>query len=653
MPRLNRIALSCAMVSTVFASAQSQAAAPLIAVTAGFGAPPKAEVKLADIAESSKVAVPANADPLATARKLCGKISGTYVDLFLKRNGPGAAAAASADRILDFPACFFIQPGGIRTKLAGESYGEFAQRVMGSSGPRAIAALRKMNGAPSLDEEQVRVPFATKTVIYRLADAAAENPEKAANALAATIGVDPKLIASLHPDDLVPMTGIVARNPVGCSATAPTVPDARWPFDTSAVLAALSRNAAFRSRHLMAAPKHAIIAVADNGVDGLRGAAFPDSVLVLNQGEIPKNTVDDDGDGFVDDFTGASLYASGDPAALPAGAMINTEHGTFMASLVLGGPGFRAAAGADFPKIRILPIDMVMQRTDATPAGTIKSYGYPSAGLSDALDYARFRKADVLNFSVGTIAKSREFESALLNNADRLVVVAAAGNDANDYAINQIYPAAYGGTGDQLGVAVITVGAEDKRGCLADFSGRGKMTVDIVAPGVDISGTVLGGGTASYDGTSQAAAFVSFTVGIMKSEGLTNPTAIIDRLYATATRSADLQDFVNSGGALDIAAAISVHSDMVQMIGSAPEWGELAVPIGIGDACPQIGPDAVGRVLRVEKTGGTWSVLFRSKGAKRGERNCDPSAGDDLQFTPDGGTARSISWAQIALLIPH
>ena len=123
-----------------------------------------------------------------------------------------------------------------------------------------------------------------------------------------------------------------------------------------------------------------------------------------------------------------------------------------------------------------------------------------TANISDIIEginWAIEHKIDIINMSFGT-----EENNFALRNAIRqahkagIIMVASAGNNGKSLE----YPAAY--------KEVISVGAIDKNGKLADFSSRGKG-LDTVAPGVKIKSTWLNNSYRVLDGTSMAAAHIS------------------------------------------------------------------------------------------------------------------------------------------------
>ena len=145
--------------------------------------------------------------------------------------------------------------------------------------------------------------------------------------------------------------------------------------------------------------------------------------------------------------------------------------------------------------------------------------GYDNT-IAEAIRYAVDNGADIINMSF----VSEEYSSYLSEAIDYalmhdVVIVAAAGNENMDTA--NLYPA-----GEQK---VIVVGATDKNNRIADFSNTG-ASIDLAAPGVDISSSVPGGGFKSYSGTSIATPFVSAAAAMLKLEDPDRTVVDIERL---------------------------------------------------------------------------------------------------------------------------
>lgn len=120
-----------------------------------------------------------------------------------------------------------------------------------------------------------------------------------------------------------------------------------------------------------------------------------------------------------------------------------------------------------------------------------------AADIVDGINWAIENKMHIMNMSFGTSEDSPAIRHAVSQAAKAgIVMVASAGN--NGGAIE--YPAAYR--------QVISVGAINEKGELAEFSSRGRR-LNTVAPGVAINSTWLKNSYRVLDGTSMAAAHVS------------------------------------------------------------------------------------------------------------------------------------------------
>jgi len=126
--------------------------------------------------------------------------------------------------------------------------------------------------------------------------------------------------------------------------------------------------------------------------DGLNPETF-DEMIAHNHGEIPNNGIDDDGNGYVDDYYGLDLV-------LGNGTNYTNRQGvheTKVASLV--------AMISDFHKEQIYPIKII-------PITVQNPKGYDSLyikRLADAIDYAVARGAEVINISGGISSAYRGY----------------------------------------------------------------------------------------------------------------------------------------------------------------------------------------------------------------------------------------------------
>jgi len=120
------------------------------------------------------------------------------------------------------------------------------------------------------------------------------------------------------------------------------------------------------------------------------------------------------------------------------------------------------------------------------------SWGYGS-DMVKAVEQCQAAGAKVISMSLGGSASSVTEENAFIAAANAgLINIAAAGNDGNT---SMSYPASYD--------SVMSVAAIDSNKGLASFSQRNSQ-VEISAPGVGITSTIMNNGYATWDGTSMA-----------------------------------------------------------------------------------------------------------------------------------------------------
>ncbi len=199
------------------------------------------------------------------------------------------------------------------------------------------------------------------------------------------------------------------------------------------------------------------------------------------------------------------------------------------------------------PQSKIMPIRVL----DSSGRGNTFTLAY-------AIEWATRQGADVINLSLGTSANSRVLERAVADAiAQGVVIVAAAGNEG---VSKPQYPAAY--------ADVISVVAVDSANIKANFSNYGTGWVDIAAPGVGITSTIIGAqgiGFASWSGTSMATGFVSGAAALVNEKSQKfppemSPDDIRDQLRNSAQNiDGSNPSYIGQlGGLLNIGAALEM-----------------------------------------------------------------------------------------------
>ncbi len=285
-----------------------------------------------------------------------------------------------------------------------------------------------------------------------------------------------------------------------------------------------------------------VVAVVDTGID----YGHPD--LAANQWINPgencagcrSNGVDDDGNGYVDDWHGWD-FANGDNDPLD-----DNGHGTHVAGTI----GAVGNNGTGVTGVNWTTRLMALKFIGANGSGSV-------ADAVSAILYASANGARVLNNSWG----GDEFSQALLDairvaDGSGSLFVAAAGNSFTDTDTAPNYPSSYDVPN------LISVAATDNLDLRAWFSNYGRRSVDLGAPGVSIYSTWPGNSYRYLDGTSMAAPHVAGAAALAEAAF---PTATAVGIKALLLRTVDplaaLSGSTATGGRLNVNNAVRCSVD--------------------------------------------------------------------------------------------
>lgn len=289
--------------------------------------------------------------------------------------------------------------------------------------------------------------------------------------------------------------------------------------------------------------RESVVAIVDSGLD------LNHNFLKNNIWQNPFDKIDgidNDNNGYVDDTNGWNFAANNN---VPQD---NFYHGTSVAGVV---------RNID-PNVKIMVLKF---QNDS-------GLGYTGAAAT-AINYAANMKLKGVNVSAinlswgGGTSGSLVLENAIKRASDAgIVVVVAAGNNADNNDITARYPSNYRFTN------TISVTAVDANLNVAGFANYGERTVDMATPGVGILTSLPGNNYGYMSGTSFAAPSLAGAVSLLK--GFANYTAssIKQSLLYGSSKIVSLAEKVGSG-LLDVGASfdyIKTLSNSIEAVVNNP-----------------------------------------------------------------------------------
>lgn len=314
------------------------------------------------------------------------------------------------------------------------------------------------------------------------------------------------------------------------------------------------------------------VAIIDTGISLDHPDLAPN--LWTNEGEVPGNGLDDDGNGFVDDVYGYNFWDGN------ADATDENNHGSHLAGII-GGVGDNGVgiAGVSW-RARLMPLRF----TDSHGSGT-------SSRAIEAIDYAIRNGANIINASwtlkldgaSGPGNDSLLYKAILKASEAGILFVTASGNQFGtgvglNIESSPVYPSSFDLSN------IVSVAALNSSGSLAGYSNYGQVSVDLAAPGSSIVSTAAFGRYAAMTGTSIATAVVSGAAALVLSvrPDLT-PQQVKGVLEESVVPIDSLSDTTSSGGSLNLYNAVALtQSGSIPDPPPAPTSTTPAVSEGLG-----------------------------------------------------------------------
>jgi subtilisin family serine protease len=291
------------------------------------------------------------------------------------------------------------------------------------------------------------------------------------------------------------------------------------------------------------AQREVIVAIIDTGIDfssrDLRGLAWE------NENEQPRNNIDDDKNGYVDDCNGWNFVDNSNAISNKANPN-EDNHGTFSSGIIAAkknGIGIEGVTRGE--NIKILSLKVLGENLTQGD-GTLDD-------VISAIKYAEQEGASVCNLSLGIYNDNQRLYDTIKKS--KMLFVTSAGNSVGLMRWNidkkKQYPASYSLPN------LISVANLSFDGKLYPESNFGPNTVDLAAPGTNIYSTQSSDTYGYATGTSFAAPYVTGVAALLYQYMKTpTPEVVKGMICDSVTKLSSLSGLVKTGGMLNAKKAV-------------------------------------------------------------------------------------------------
>ncbi len=225
------------------------------------------------------------------------------------------------------------------------------------------------------------------------------------------------------------------------------------------------------------------------------------------------------------------------------------SHGTHVAGTI-GAVANTIGVIGIAPNVSLMALKVFRSDGNAFDSDILEALNFISQKVDEGVNIV------AINASYGSSGRSEVIRNAIAELGTKGVLVcAAAGNESINNDLTPTYPANYDLDN------IISVTATNREDRLADFSNYGPHSVDIAAPGVDITSTIPKNSYDTYSGTSMATPYVTGAVALLAAHRVQSTVA--ERKVALLESSdslASLQGRIKSAGRLNVYNALQYRA---------------------------------------------------------------------------------------------
>jgi subtilisin family serine protease len=285
-----------------------------------------------------------------------------------------------------------------------------------------------------------------------------------------------------------------------------------------------------------------IVAIVDTGIDYTH-QDLKDKIWI-NEDEIPNNNIDDDENGYIDDYYGINTLIRDKEGKATSDPIDSHGHGTHVAGIIGATQNNGLGVAGIAERVKLMAIRTVPGRGDEKDVDVI-----------EAFIYAAKQGAKIINCSFGKDhnegGKAVKEAIDFIGTQYGVLVVAASGNSRRNIDSRPVYPASFQNEN------LLVVASSSKGNYLSYFSNYGLKSVDLAAPGSSILSTYPGNRYTNLSGTSMASPVVAGVAAeVLSREPSLSPVNLKKILLSSTHKVESFNGKLVSPGRVDLERAL-------------------------------------------------------------------------------------------------